>query len=165
MCLPAAGRSALLWLFLWSHAWSVRAKDARRHTVADIMTSRVHVASPTTPVKVLVRLMEDNHINAVPIVDQGGIPVGVVSGSGLIGKERRAQLDTESGSARDVMTSPPTLISADAPLEAAARRMLERSVRRLIVVDDRGKIAGIISRRDLLHLFLSSDAQLRDETE
>lgn len=125
------------------------------------MTSRVHVASPSTPVKVLVRLMEDNHINAVPIVDQGGIPVGVVSESDLMSKDRLAQLDIESDSARDVMTAPPTPIRADAPLEAAARRMLERNMRRLIVVDGRGKIAGIISRRDLLHLLLSSDAELR----
>src|SRR2546430_15411496 len=61
----------------------------RHRTVADVMTTRVHVASPETPFKHLVRLIEDNRISAVPIVDHNGIPVGVVSESDLLFKERR----------------------------------------------------------------------------
>src|SRR5438094_9560753 len=64
----------------------------RHRTVADVMTTRVHVASPETPFKLLVRLIEDNRISAVPIVDHNGIPVGVVSESDLLFKERRGEL-------------------------------------------------------------------------
>ena len=115
----------------------------RHRTVADVMTTRVHVASPLTPFKHLVRLIEDNSISGVPIVDQQGQPVGIVCEADLL----------PAGSiAADIMTAPPITISATAPLAEAARCMQERNVRGLIVVDDRGKIAGIVSRSDLLQV-------------
>jgi len=152
----------------------------RHRTVADVMTTRVHVATPLTPFKILVRLIEENKVSAIPIVDQHGIPVGIVSEADLLLKERRAEL--ESGSnllhlrrharerskaegfvASDVMTSPPLSIGIGATLADAARLMQERNVRRLIVVDAGGRIAGIVSRSDLLQVFLRSDEELRDE--
>src|SRR4029077_13269410 len=48
-------------------------------------------------------------------------------------------------------------------LPQAARLMQERNVRRLVVVDERGKIAGIVSRSDLLQIFLRTDDELREE--
>jgi CBS domain-containing protein len=69
----------------------------RRHrTVADVMTRRVHVAGPMTPFKLLVRLIEENRISAIPIVNQEGVPVGVVSESDLLLKERRSELESSS---------------------------------------------------------------------
>ena len=147
---------------------------SRRRTVADVMTTRVHVASPMTPFKLLVRLIEDNRVSAIPIVNQNGIPVGVVSEADLIFKERRTELESDAGLlhprrrrtarikargvvAADVMTSPPITIRGDASLEVAARSMKECNVRRLVVVDERSKITGIVSRSDLLQLFLRSD--------
>lgn len=152
----------------------------RHRTVADVMTTRVHVASPTTPFKILVRLIEENRISAVPIVDQHGIPVGVVSEFDLLLKERRDQLTTrtdvlhlrrrhqerakaEGLVAGDVMTSPAISIRADCLLAEAARLMQERNVRRLVVVDERGRIAGVVSRSDLLQVFLRSDEELLGE--
>src|SRR6202163_3359406 len=66
----------------------------RHRTVADVMTSRVHVAGPQAPFKLLVRLIDENRISAIPIVDQQGVPVGIVSESDLLLKERRAELDS-----------------------------------------------------------------------
>ena len=144
------------------------------------MTVRVHVASPLTPFKLLVRLIEENRISAVPIVNQQGVPVGVVSESDLLHKERRAELDSEAGPLRawkrrpdkvkagavlaaDIMTSPPITIRSDALITEASRLMQQTNVRRLIVVDGRGRIAGIVSRSDLLQIFLRTDEDLRDE--
>ena len=152
----------------------------RHWTVADVMTERVHVASPPTPFKVLVRMIEENRISAIPIVDHNGVPVGVVSESDLLLKERRRELAVEhdllhlrrrrherakaEGSvASDLMTSPPITIGADMPLTRAARLMQERNIRSLIVVDERGKIAGLVSRSDLLQVFLRTDEDLREE--
>ncbi|HKW71553.1 MAG TPA: CBS domain-containing protein [Candidatus Dormibacteraeota bacterium] len=150
----------------------------RRHcTVADVMTTRVHVASPTTQFKLLVRLIQENRISAVPIVDQRGVPIGVVSESDLLVKERRSQLESDADLlhlrrlrrertkaqglvASDVMTSPPITVSEDELLGDAARLMQERNVRRLVVVNERGKIAGVVSRSDLLRVFLRSDEEL-----
>jgi CBS domain-containing protein len=152
----------------------------RHRTVADVMTVHVHVATPTTPFKVLVRLLEENRISAVPIVDQYGMPVGVVSESDLLLKERVGELSTEDSPlhlwrrryerekahgviAAELMTSPAITVALDTPIAEAARSMQERQVRRLVVVDVRGRIAGIVTRSDLLQIFLRTDEDLRNE--
>jgi CBS domain-containing protein len=144
------------------------------------MTSQVHVAGPLAPFKLLVRLIEENRVSAIPIVDQQGVPVGIVSESDLLLKERRAELDSSrdllhahkrrldrakaAGTvASELMTSPAVTIPSSTSLGEAARRMHETNVRRLVVVDERGRIAGIVSRSDLLQVFLCSDDDLREE--
>jgi len=152
----------------------------RHRTVGDVMTSRVHVAGPVTPFKLLVRLIEENRISAVPIVDHLGMPVGVVSESDLLLKERRAEFEAEGGRlqawkhrpdrakaeavlAQDLMSSPAITVPITALIADAARLMHQRKVRRLIVVDRRGRIAGIVTRSDLLQVFLRTDDDLRAE--
>lgn len=152
----------------------------RHRTVADVMTTRVHVANPRTPFKLLVRLIEENRISAVPIVDMQGVPVGVVSESDLLLKERRGELESEANLvhvlrqrrdrakaaglvAADLMTSPAITVTVGARLGEAARIMQERNVRRLVVVDERGLIVGIATRSDLLQVFLRTDDDLREE--
>lgn len=152
----------------------------RRRTVADVMTKNVHIAGPQTPFKLLVRLIEENRISAVPIVDQHGLPVGIVSESDLLVKERRSELEhghdlihgarrrglrSKAGGtlASELMTSPPVTVPATTSLSDAARLMQERNVRRLVVVDGRGRIAGIVSRSDILQVFLRTDEDLWGE--
>jgi CBS domain-containing protein len=152
----------------------------RHRTVADVMTTRVHVATPTTPFKLLVRLIEENRVSAIPIVDRNGMPVGIVSEADLLVKERQSGIEGRAGLFRsrrqrteraksegivasDLMTSPPITVDAGATLTQAARLMQERNVRRLIVTDARGKIAGIVSRSDLLQVFLRTDEDLRED--
>ena len=150
----------------------------RHRTVADVMTATVHVAGPLTPFKLLVRLIEENRISAVPIVDQQGFPVGVVSESDLLLKERRSAIQSggsplqswrrrqdrakaEGVIAADLMTAPPITVGSGIAIPEAARLMQERNVKRLVVVDGNGRIAGIVSRSDLLQVFLRSDEELR----
>ncbi len=153
----------------------------RHRTVSDVMTTRVHVATPSTTFKVLVRLIEENRVSAIPIVDPQGRPVGIVSESDLLLKERRSELELEAGSplhlwrrrqerakaegvvAADLMTSPVVSVGAESTIAQAARVMQERNVRRLVVVDQRGNIAGVVSRSDLLQVFLRTDQDLRIE--
>jgi CBS domain-containing protein len=149
-------------------------------TVESVMTARVHVTGPLTPFKLLVRMIEENRISAVPIVDQQGSPIGVVSESDLLLKERRGELGSEGSPlhlwrrrqdrakaegviASDLMTAPPITVPIGTPISEAARLMQERNVRRLIVVNERGRIAGIVSRSDLLQVFLRTDEEIRDE--
>lgn len=144
------------------------------------MTRCVHVGSPLTPFKYLVRLIEENRISAIPIVDQRGVPIGIVSESDLLLKERRRELESsqdllhlqkrhverakaQGTVASEVMTSPPITIPSDTSLSRAARLMQEKNVRPLVVVDERGRIAGIVSRSDLLQVFLRTDEELRED--
>jgi CBS domain-containing protein len=152
----------------------------RHRTVADVMTTHVHVASSQAPFKVLVRLIEENKVSAIPIVDHQGVPVGIVSEADLLLKERRKELQSsedflhlrkrhhervkaEGTVASQLMTSPAITVPADTPLSKAAQMMQKKNIRRLVVVDPRGRIAGIVSRSDLLHVFLRTDEDLREE--
>jgi CBS domain-containing protein len=152
----------------------------RHRTVSDVMTSHVHVASRLTPFKLLVRLIDENRVSAIPIVDQQGVPIGIVSESDLLLKERRHELESSrdllhvqkrrqdrakaAGTvASELMTVPAITVALDVSLSDAARLMHERHVRRLVVVDERGRIAGIVSRSDLLQVFLRPDDELRRE--
>jgi CBS domain-containing protein len=150
----------------------------RHRTVADVMTTKVHIADPSAPFKVLVRLIEENRVSAIPIVDKNGVPVGIVSESDLLHKERRHELEAEANLfqlrkhrherakagglvASELMTSPLITVPTDTTLAEAARLMQARNVRRLVAVDARGRIAGIVSRSDLLQVFLRTDEDLR----
>lgn len=152
----------------------------RRRTVSDVMTKQVHITGPDTPFKLLVRMIEENRVSAIPIVDHRGMPIGIVSEADLLLKERRTELEhggdlvhmrrrrqlrakAEGTVASELMTSPAVTLPADATLPEAARKMQERNVRRLVVVDKTGRIAGIVSRSDILQVFLRTDQELRNE--
>jgi CBS domain-containing protein len=152
----------------------------RHRTVSDVMTKHVHVATPLTPFKLLVRLIEENRVSAIPIVDQQGVPIGIVSETDLLLKQMRAGAESsrvllhvrkrrnerakgDGTVASDVMTSPAITVASDTGLGDAARLMQDKSLRRLVVVNDGGRIAGIVSRSDLLKVFLRTDEELREE--
>ena len=67
--------------------------------------------------------------------------------------------------ASDLMSSPAITVGLAATITEAARLMQQRNIRRLVVVDARGRIAGIVSRSDLLQVFLRTDEDLREEVE
>jgi CBS domain-containing protein len=130
-------------------------------TVLEVMTRRVHIANANTPITLLTRLIKENGVGAIPIVDQLGIPIGIVSELNVLVHELRSLRDVmdsgtappgrpkAGGIASEIMTSPPNTVRSDASLNDAERVMNERGVRRLIVVDDGGRIAGILTRGDL----------------
>lgn len=144
------------------------------------MTHDVVVAQPDTPFKDLVELLESNRVSALPVLDAERRVVGVVSEADLILKEElppderhhrrigwqpsfERRRRAEAGSAGELMTTPAVTITADASLTRAAKLMHERDVKRLPVVDDRGGLIGIVSRKDLLRIFLRSDDEIRSE--
>ncbi|WP_330275867.1 CBS domain-containing protein [Lentzea sp. NBC_00516] len=150
----------------------------REPTVASLMTREVISADVDSPFKDLVRLLEDNGISAVPVLD-GGYPVGVVSEADLLPKEEfrggteeapgvfarsavKHRWEQASGlTARDIMTTPVKSVAPDLAASAAARELAAAGVRRLFVMDDDGALVGVLSRRDLLKLFLREDDELK----
>ena len=122
-------------------------------TVGEVMTRTVHVASPRTAVAVLARTMLENGVGALPVVD-GGRVVGIVSKRDLLS-------DRRGYSAADVMTSPVLVIPPETPAREAARELHRRGFRHLPIVDAAGRLQGIVSRGDLLRVYLRTDAELR----
>jgi CBS domain-containing protein len=141
------------------------------HTVEAVMTSQVVTARLSTPFQDLVRLLEQHHISALPVVDNSGRLVGIVSEADLLIKEAyphgtadadpvdaaryRRRLDKAAGTrAAEVMATPVTTVPLGTLVADAVRLMLRLDVRRLPVVDARGGLAGIVARSDLLKVFL-----------
>ncbi|MFE1383395.1 CBS domain-containing protein [Streptomyces sp. NPDC058740] len=150
----------------------------RPFTVADVMTNKVVAVLPGAEFKEIVTAMERWKVTAVPVVEGEGRVLGVVSEADLLLKEefhdhrlglieqmRRLDATAKAGShrAEDLMTSPAVTVVPEASLPRAARLMATHHVKRLPVVDASGVIQGIVSRADLLKVFLRSDDDLAAE--
>ena len=158
------------------------------HRVRDVMTTSVVTVDRMTQYKEIAVLMAEHKISAVPVLILGRHVAGVVSEADLLRvldkRAREAQL--ESGghlhrhadvkkhlglTAGELMTSPAITIHPDATLPAAARLMNSRHLKRLPVADDGGgglggNLVGIVSRCDLLTVFLRPDEDIaRDVRE
>jgi len=141
----------------------------------DIMTDAVISVRPDTPIRTIARVLVDNGISAVPVVDDDGMPIGMVSEGDLVGRnqtEREARRDwwltllaeegetlspeflaylhSPKGTARDIMSSPVITVDENTDAGAIARLLSAHRIKRVPVVRD-GHIIGIVSRADLLY--------------
>ena len=142
-------------------------------TVSSVMTRDVVTVSADAGYKEINGLLHDRRISALPVVDAGGVVVGIVSEADLLLKEERPHghlLDSRAESARAaartavaLMTSPAVTIGPEATLTEAARVMHRRRVKQLPVVDAAGVLLGIVSRGDLLAPFLRGDESIARE--
>jgi CBS domain-containing protein len=152
----------------------------RVHTVGDVMTRRVVALAAGAMFKDIVRALETQRISAFPVVDRSKKVVGVVSEADLLRKEEfrpdgedRTRGPAARPSARsdkayavtaaELMTSPPVTVGPEATLAGAARLMARHGVGRLPVVDADGVLRGIVSRSDLLTVFLRPDQDIAEE--
>jgi len=148
---------------------------ARR--VSDVMTTTVVTVDRITPYQDIDRLLTRHRISGVPVLKMGREVVGVVSETDLLAAEdetrRQARMAGSMGrrwhlrrqqhvrlTAGALMTSPAVTIGPDATIPAAARLMNTHHITRLPVVDEKGKLIGIVGRRDLLSVFLRPDADI-----
>jgi CBS domain-containing protein len=148
--------------------------------VMDVMTPDVVAVEPHTPFKELATLLRERRLSALPVVDPDRNLVGIVSEADLILKQeygrgnehrggerrhRRERAKAEADTAGRLMTTSVVTIEPDANLARAARLMHRHGVKRLPVVDPDGKLVGIVSRTDLLKIYLRPDAEIREEVE
>ncbi|WP_217145823.1 CBS domain-containing protein [Streptomyces sp. AC627_RSS907] len=133
------------------------------HTVGEVMTRDVVRARRTTPFKEVVRLLDHHRISGLPVVDADDKVLGVLSGSDLV--RTRAHRDGPAPppavTAGHMMSSPAITVHPEQTVPDAARLMERRGVERLPVVDEADRLIGIVTRRDLLRVFLRADADIR----
>ncbi|GHJ96864.1 hypothetical protein SNE510_63830 [Streptomyces sp. NE5-10] len=153
----------------------------QHRTVFEVMTHRVVTVSPGTRFKEIARLLVENDVSAVPVVDEDRRLLGVVSeadllrdsaelpdlegrwaGVRLLSRERGLP---EAETAADLMTSPAVSAQPAWNLVETARTMDRKGVKRLPVIDEAGRLVGIVSRADLLRPFLRGDNAIQDEIE
>ncbi|MFD0147117.1 MULTISPECIES: CBS domain-containing protein [unclassified Streptomyces] len=132
----------------------------RNRTVADLMTPTAVAVQPGTSFKEIARLLDEYGITAVPVVDEANRPVGVVSEADLL----RRHTAKDGPSTAGAMMSSPVVVARPSWTAVEAARLMERHrVKRLPVVDAGGQLIGVLSRSDLLQLFLRRDRSIQEE--
>ncbi|MHA6764956.1 CBS domain-containing protein [Streptacidiphilus sp. PAMC 29251] len=151
----------------------------QHRTVQDVMTHEVVTVRRDTPFKTVAQLLAGHEVTAVPVVDGERRPIGIVSDSDLLRKEQvqpepegrspvpwlhpRDRARAEAETAEGLMS---TLLFTARPewsVVEAARTMDDHRVKRLPVVDETGVLVGMVSRGDLLRVFLRHDSAIREE--
>ncbi|WP_128381366.1 CBS domain-containing protein [Streptomyces cavernae] len=148
------------------------------HIVSDVMTHTVAAVGRGAAFKEIVRTMQERKVSALPVIEGAGRVVGVVSEADLLLKEEFRDSDPDRATqlrrlpdlakagamtAEELMTSPALTTRPDATLAQAARTMAHAKVKRLPVVDASGLLQGIVSRADLLKVFLRDDEEIAEE--
>lgn len=149
-------------------------------TVGDVMTRSVVSVGSSMPLKEVAQRLVDERISGVPVVDDGGALLGIVSeadflvkeqGAGaihhrplarLLGESRqsRAQLAKLTAlTAEQAMTAPAVTTRPGCPITEAAAIMTARGINRLPVLDE-GRLVGIVTRSDLVRAYVRSDDEL-----
>jgi len=140
-----------------------------RDTVADVMTRSVVSVHRDTPVGELVRMLLYRDYRSLPVVDDVGRLIGIVTNTDLVeraGLSARVDLLAALGghaleqelmrsgarvkTAGDVMSCATVAVGPADSLERAAHLMVEQQVKRLPVLDAEGRLAGIVTRLDML---------------
>jgi CBS domain-containing protein len=149
--------------------------------VRDVMTKKVVTVDRLTPFGEIVRLLAEHRISGVPVLMMGRHVAGVVSEADLLKLEdeevrhARAEAQAASGhlhrplhkqhwglTAGALMTAPAVTIHPDATIPRAARVMTTHHIRRLPVIGKDGRLTGIVTRRDLLSVFLRPDDEVAE---
>ncbi|HTT16429.1 MAG TPA: CBS domain-containing protein [Thermoplasmata archaeon] len=146
--------------------------------MSDVMSADALTTSPDTRLEEAAWLMREHHISGLPVVDPLHHVVGIVSESDIVrGLDRATGIESPRGlldlllasapprgesllevcrshlknaRVRDVMSRRVVTVDRDAPLAEAARRMRVNGVKRLPVVDTRGRLTGILTRADIV---------------
>lgn len=151
--------------------------------VREVMTTDVMTVGPDIGLKAAARLMIDRGISGLPVVDDAGKLVGIITEADFVKQEAdrshrryRRLLDALFGEREhhlggetvgDAMTRHPIVIDPETRVAEAAREMADRGIKRLPVVNDAGELAGIVSRADIMAAFVRPDdviaAQIRED--
>ena len=151
--------------------------------VGDLMTRDVRTAGVSTPLREVARVLVEHRISGLPIVE-GERVVGVVSEADILLKEQgdqprrsgllgalallgadRDEIEAKlnASTAGEAMSSPAVTITEDRPVAEAAAAMMNGGINRLPVVDAAGRLAGIVTRADLVRAFVRSDEEIARE--
>lgn len=155
----------------------------RTEKVEDVMTrGTIHCVHPDTSVDQALELLVSNSVTGMPVLDDDGKVVGVVSDYDLLSLEgiaEKAQLGTHmfpeldmewntfrsvqrlisknaGKTVADVMTEDPLVVRPNTNMATAAKVLLDQKVRRLPVVDENGRLVGIFTRRDVIKAALAT---------
>jgi len=116
--------------------------------VQEIMTSNPTCCGPDASVQEAAKLMDDKSVGSIPVVNDAGEPVGIVTDRdiccGAVAQGKGADTRVSDVMSKDVLTASP-----DEDVESCCNKMEEKQVRRAVVTDDTGKCCGIVAQADV----------------
>jgi CBS domain-containing protein len=127
-------------------------------TVKEIMTKKVKTCFPEDKLSTVWGHMLEEDYTGIPVVSKKGEPIGMVtrrdiikSGAVRIGTEdERATRANESSKVEKIMSTPTYTLSEDASLHNAIEMIIHYNIGRVTIVNNKGKVSGIVDRHDLL---------------
>ena len=135
--------------------------------VRDIMTTGVVTVRPDTSDQTVAAMLRQHRVSGFPVTGDDGKVVGVMTETDLValvaGRYHRGHRTAEQATAGWLIRSPAVTVGPDDPVKTAARLMRKQRLQRLPVVDRDGRLAGIVSRSDVLSVFQRSDEEIRRE--
>ena len=120
--------------------------DIRAH---DLMTRRVATVHPATSVERAARLMDECDCGALPVVGDNGVLIGMVTDRDIAIRVVARGRELRNAIVADCMTDRVIACYADEPVSECMRQMARHQVRRIPIVDDRGRLVGIVAQGDL----------------
>ena len=123
--------------------------------VRELMQTKVQTVHPDDAVNDAVVTLTDAHVSALPVVDETGHMIGVISSTDILTSEAEARDAVEREAlfeqmmVRDIMTPRPFTVSSDADVREAAQQMLYAEVHRLFVTSG-NQLVGVISTTDIV---------------
>lgn len=128
--------------------------------VASICTRLPETIAPGDTVLTVARQMLEHEVGSVVVTDQDGVPEGIVTDRDIVLRCVAEELRPDRTEARRIMTPEVHTVHEDAAIEVALEQMADKEVRRLVVVNDAGKVTGIVSLDDMLEGIVESTADV-----
>lgn len=151
----------------------------RHTTVSEVMAKDVVTVTPTTSFSSVAKLLHDAGVRAVPVVDPEGVLLGVVSEADLMASAARSgpgsarwarhthrnrpEAKVGATTAAELMTAFVEAVAPTTTVATAARLMMESHLRWMPVCDEAGRVVGVLSRSDVLTVFMRDDDSIRTE--
>lgn len=117
----------------------------------EIMRPCVVAVTPTTTVSAAARLMVQESLGSLPVVDTRGLLLGIVTNRDLVVRVCAEERDPTTTFIVEVMTEQPIACHADAPIQELEQLMIEHNVNRVFVTDDGARVVGTVTFLDLVH--------------
>ncbi|MEU1663831.1 CBS domain-containing protein [Streptomyces sparsogenes] len=128
----------------------------KHRKIGNVMTDEVVRVGSGAPPQEVTELLARHRIGGVPVVDEDDKVLGVVSGTDL-------RAESGARAVGELMSRPAVTVRPQDSVVDAARTMARNGVERLPVIDEEDRLVGIVTRRDLLGVFLRPDHEIRAE--
>ncbi len=117
--------------------------------VRDLMTTDPTCCAPDTTLQAVARMMLDSDCGAIPVCDADGKPIGIVSDRDIAIRAVAEGLNPVEMTAEEIMSAPVETVTEDTSVEDLFDLMEDKQIRRVVVLDEDGKVCGIVAQADI----------------